>query len=378
MVMLMSFTKNNRKNYFLIYSGLALAVIVGTFVFCALYFGRPEKEKAVLPPEEEPAIILNRESSTTQTQIILATTTPEGKRFQYVALAFDGSRSLDAWRESLSFAKSMSASGTPVHFTYFINAIYFITAANKKIYHPPHYQAGTSFIGYGSSSPEIGERIAFINTAYQHGHEIASHGVGHIPGVGWALADWISELTQFDALLSRARRGADTTVPLSVPVNAIRGFRAPGLVQNRGLQLALDHLGYEYDASQVSSVGVWPKRVGNHWELSLASIPFRGHSIISMDYNFYMKDTLARNILKKDSPQWKADYNEVLNAYLKYFDKSYTTDRAPVFIGNHFSFWNDSLYFDVLKEFAREVCVKPYVRCANYQEVVAYLNQISK
>lgn len=301
----------------------------------------------------------------------LATSTPNDKSYQYVVFAFDGSRSLSEWRETLDFAKEMNKSGTPIHFTYFINAIYLLPEAHKDIYHPPHNAIGTSLIGYGSTTKEIGERVALINEAYQSGHEIGSHGVGHIPGYRWTAADWKSELSQFNSILDQSRRGIDTDVALAVPARAIQGFRAPDLVADAGLDTALDELGFAYDASRTSKTGLWPRKIGSHWEMPLASIPYDGkHKILSMDYNFYVADSHAKDVLKKGTVIWQQEHDEMLAAYINYFDSSYNSNRTPIFIGHHFSDWNDGMYWDVLKEAAKYMCSKPNVRCATYQETM--------
>ena len=309
------------------------------------------------------------------TPVSLATTTPEGKPFQYVVFAFDGSRSLEEWRETLDFAKNMNQSGVPIHFTYFINAIYLMPENKKDTYHPPHNPVGTSLIGYGASPEEVGQRISLINEAYESGHEIGSHGVGHIPGYGWTKEDWISELSQFNAILDRARNGIDTTVPLRVPASAIQGFRSPDLVTNSGLDEALDGLGYKYDTSHTTRMGMWPKHIGKHWEMSLASIPHEGkHDILSMDYNFYISDSDGKDTLQKDTPLWHKKHDEMLASYMSYFTAHYMSNRAPIFIGHHFSDWNDGLYWSVMQDAVKAMCAKQYVRCATHQETMNYMN----
>ena len=309
-------------------------------------------------------------------KIYTATTTPDGKLYQYVSFSFDGGRSIDVWRKTLDFAKKMDKAGIPIHFTYFINAIYIVPEAHKDIYHPPNNPIGKSLIGYGSNTEEISKRISLINEAYRSGHEIGSHGVGHNPGYNWTKDDWLSELSQFNDILAGARNGVDTTIPLEVPATAIKGFRAPNLVVDVGLTQALDQLGYIYDASRTAKVGSWPGMDGGHAEMSLALIPYAGKKILSMDYNFYLSDSGAKDTLKKSDPNWQKKHDEMLAAYMNYFTTNYNSNRAPVFIGHHFAEWNDGLYSDVLEEAIKGICGKPYVRCATHKETLDYLNLV--
>jgi len=308
----------------------------------------------------------------------LATIAPDKKPFQYVVFAFDGSRSLKKWRETLDFAKSMKMAGSPIHFTYFINAIYLVPEAHKHIYKPPpHKENKNSIIGYGSTNAEIGERITLINEAYQSGHEIGSHGVGHLPGYNWGVVDWKNEFAQFASILERSRKGIDTTVPLAVPASKIIGFRAPNLVINNSLYKTLDELGYMYDASRISKMGIWPQKIGTHWEMPLASIPYdEKYKTVSMDYNFYFLDSKAKDTIKKNTSAWQKKHDKMLAAYMNYFNTNYNSNRAPVFIGHHFTDWNDGLYWSVMQKAAKAMCSKPYVRCTTYKETMDYLDII--
>jgi len=308
------------------------------------------------------------------------TTTPDGKPYQYVSFAFDGSRSLAEWRETLDFAKAMDASTSPLHFTYFINAIYLVPEAHKNIYHPPHGNpVGLSLIGYGRDAKEIGARIALINEAYESGHEIGSHSVGHIPGYGWSVDDWKSEFAQFNDILDRVRKGVDTDVKLTVPKEAVQGFRAPDLAADANLDTVVDAFGFAYDASHVAPTGVWPHMIGKHMEMPLTLIPYKGkRKILSMDYNFYVADSGAKDILKKGTPAWQKEHDAMLAAYMNYFTTTYNASRVPMFIGHHFSEWNDGLYWDVMKEAMTAICSKPDVRCATYQETLTYMKEMGK
>jgi hypothetical protein len=68
-------------------------------------------------------------------------------------------------------------------------------------------------------------------------------------------------------------------------------------------------------------------------------------------------------------------YNDTLTSYRNYFKGNFAGTRAPVFIGHHFSRWNDGVYWEVMKTFAREECGKPEVRCVTYRELADYLDR---
>ncbi len=107
----------------------------------------------------------------------------------YFTASFDGSQRFTGWIDSLRFARELAkASSKQVHFTYFINSVYFDTA---KV---------PSTIGRAQTRSEIAVRRALAQIAVNEGHEIASHGVGHFDGTTWTLAQWREELEAFHAV----------------------------------------------------------------------------------------------------------------------------------------------------------------------------------
>jgi hypothetical protein len=97
-----------------------------------------------------------------------------------------------------------------------------------------------------------------------------------------------------------------------------------------------------------------------------------------MDYNFYFKQSNAIDVAKRGTPLWDEYYNQVLTSYRNYFRHSYTGNRAPLFIGHHFSLWNDGVYWEAMKTFAREVCGKPGVKCVSYKELMEEMSAAKK
>ncbi len=281
------------------------------------------------------------------------------------------------WQETRAFAREMAASSTPVHFTYFINAAYFLPDSRKDEYQAPRHNKGESLLGFGGSDAEVAARIAEVDAAYSEGHEIGSHTVGHFDGGTWSAADWHSELTSFSDILFPAapvlfdsKRGS----LFSFPASEIVGFRAPDLGVTPGLYVTLPKLDYRYDASLPGNGEIWPKKIGSIWEFPLATIRLGRTPALSMDYSIFQTQTGGKNTAKKGTPEWDALFNQLLGAYRDYFNKNYDGARAPVYIAHHFSKWNDGLYWEVMKAFAREVCGKAETHCVSYKELADELD----
>lgn len=305
---------------------------------------------------------------------------PSGKPYQFVLMAFDGSRSISMWKETRAFAASMAAENKPLHFTYFINPIYLLTKdAAHTAYQGPRQEKGQSAIDYGNSNEDIAARVEQLNLAFTEGHEIGSHAVGHWNGAPWTVQEWTSELAQFDDILfgvERYNQGIKTA-PLAFTRKDIVGFRAPELGTNLNLYKVLPALGYWYDCSRIGDPADWPYRNKNGtWIFPLANLRVgaRGTISISMDYSLYHLQTQVQDLAKKDTPYWQQLHDELMTAYRSYFIKNYEGNRAPVYVANHFSKWNDGLYWEAMKDFAREVCGKPEVLCVTHKELVERLN----
>lgn len=266
---------------------------------------------------------------------------------QYVLLSFDGSRSLQMWRDTIDFAREMRAQGKPLSFTYYASGVYFFPQSKKDVYHPPRHATGTSMIGYATDEEDVAKRITIMNEAIADGHEIGSHVNGHFNGSTWTESEWKSEFDQFKTFLTQS--GA-----LRLPGGLFYGYRAPELGRNPAMYKVLAEEGYLYDASGVRKPTDLPTRDANGiWELALGKIPYAhtSSSILSMDYNFYVKQSGARDVAKKGTPEWQKMYDDMLTSYRGYFDMNYNGPHAPVIIGHHFSTWNDGVYWEVMKTF---------------------------
>ena len=297
------------------------------------------------------------------TQTATPTVLKNEKSPQFVLLSFDGSESMPMWEATRKFAQEMKAQGKSLHFTYFVSGVYFLTDKNKNYYQGPGQQVGVSKIGFGRDEEDVAKRIEEVRLAQSEGHEIASHLNGHFDGTNWGERDWRSEIEQFRKL---------------VPISGIVGIRTPLLARNKYLYAVLKDFGFSYDSSSTGKSSDWPvKNEYGTWEIPLVTItlPEIRKSTLSMDYNLYLTQTGGRDVLKKGTKEWESAYRQVLGAYRNYYANNYQNSRAPIVIGNHFSQWNNGVYWEAMKTLANEVCDKPDVKCSTFSELVQYLEK---
>lgn len=300
--------------------------------------------------------------------------TTDGKKPQFIIISFDGSYSLPMWQATRDLAKKISTNSKPSHFSYFISGVYFTTASRSaQTYTPPKAPAGKSLIGFGDNDQDIRARFNQVNLAKQEGHEIGSHLNGHFNGKNWTRADWQQELTEFNKLIFQAKFRSDNT---GLTNNEIIGIRAPNLGVNAAYYETLAKNNFKYDASGVGKANDWPKKTQlGLWQFPLAGLQIAGtkKATISMDYNFFVSQTGAKDRLRRNQPAWKTNYLQVLNSYQNYLQTNLATTRAPVIIGHHFSLWNDGLYWQALQDFASQNCQKPNVYCISFKDLFQYL-----
>lgn len=314
-------------------------------------------------------LILSSCSSTDQG--LLRQPTSVNRPPQFVLLAFDGSKSLDMWEETRQFARD-----TGVKFTYFVSGVYFVSQANRRSYIEPQKGAGKSAIGFGKDEMDISNRFRQVRDAISEGHEIASHANGHFNGASYSENQWNSELRQFDSILTDGVRTYNVSrMPNwwnSYFSKNMLGFRAPQLGHGKPMYRSLKTFGYKYDTSRVAAADYWPQIVSGSWNYPLATLRMSktGAATLSMDYNFYFKDSKAT---KGPAADWGFYEEQMYETYLKYFKQNYLGNRAPIDIGHHFSKWNGGAYWKAMKRFAETVCNLPEVRCSTYSELTNFL-----
>lgn len=329
---------------------------------------------------------------------------------QFVLFAYDGSYNNEVWEEARKFSReNVDLNGKSVsHFTFFINPVYLLLKAQGlKVYKPPGKNRGSA-IGWGDDYNDINKRLDNMNAAFEEGHEIGSHTVGHHDGKNWSESEWTSEFDQFNTILDKVFQFNNISHirPLNFRDNII-GFRAPLLGVGDGLWPTLSKFGFQYDTSKVNTETYWPKKNAyGTWDFPLAEImePGGARKWISMDYNFCARDSArvlsedpgvmkltawdsyrkkliennARDCLKLvPSKQKQLAKNNMLKLYRSYFTKNYYGNRAPVHIGHHFAKWMSGAYSEAFFEFAKEVCTKPEVRCGTYTDLKNFLDEKS-
>jgi hypothetical protein len=106
----------------------------------------------------------------------------------YLTGAFDGSKSIRMWLDTMGFARELSdETGKELRWTYFINTAYYSTTVQG------------SEIGRAASKNDALIRWAITQQAINEGHEIANHTVRHHNGQTWSNAQWKAEIDEFHA-----------------------------------------------------------------------------------------------------------------------------------------------------------------------------------
>ena len=70
-------------------------------------------------------------------------------------------------------------------------------------------------------------------------------------------------------------------------------------------------------------------------------------------------------------PAWRTQATE---SYLAGFRRAYLTNRAPLFIGNHFEQWNGGIYMDAVEETLKTVAGQKDVRLVSFRQFVDWLD----
>ncbi|MFQ3556152.1 hypothetical protein QZN11_04985 [Streptomyces gramineus] len=301
---------------------------------------------------------------------------------QFVIFSWDGAGEVGngLFPRFLDLAKEHGAS-----MTFFLSGLYLLPESKKRLYNPPNNPRGASDIGY-LTDEHIKATLTNVHRAWLEGHEIGTHFNGHFCGgygtVGnWTPKQWRSEIDQAKAFVKEWRTNSGWTDMPSLPFDydkELVGGRTPCLLgQNNLLPTARD-LGWRYDASSPGGRQVWPQKKLGIWDLPLQQIPFPGHSfeVLSMDYNMLANQSV--NSTKAPAYNYPGWRKQSAQSYIAGFERAYTTNRAPFFIGNHFEQWNGGIYMDSVEEafkhIAREKEKGADVRMVSFRQFVDWMD----
>jgi hypothetical protein len=295
---------------------------------------------------------------------------------QFVVMSFDGAGETAAQMFSRfrGLAQQLNAS-----MTFFLSGIYTLPERNRMRYRPPRHQVGASDIGY-LSDQSVHATIEQVGIAWREGHEIGTHFNGHFCGPGgvreWSPADWDSEIDQAIEMVTRWRTNTGFTDLPPLPFDYSKeliGGRTPCLEGQANLLKAERVQRWRYDSSGAGTQ-TWPSKFGNGlWNLPMQQIPFPGHSfeVIAMDYNMMFNQSGTPNGDPGMRTTWQ---QQARDAFLAGFQRTYTTNRAPLIIGNHFERWNGGIYMDAVADAARQMAQHDGVRFVSFRQLVDWLD----
>ncbi|MFD7155891.1 hypothetical protein ACFV9C_14890 [Kribbella sp. NPDC059898] len=296
---------------------------------------------------------------------------PNGKPPLFVVVSFDGAGDLGLWAHWRAVAKQVNA-----RMTFFLSGPYLYPEDHRTDYKPPYKKPGASDIGWGDTANILG-RTTVLRDAIAEGHEIGTHANGHFCGTNgigrWTTAQWTAELNAFDRMVRTGPTlAAGKAVEPPFDPSTVKGMRTPCLEGNRAAyRAAMVRRGMLYDASTPGYLA-WPKKENGVWNFPLESVPLAGTKKITltMDYNLWYSQTKAKRAPIAQAPAMKA---QVLATYRQTLAKSRAGDNPPLFLGNHFNHWNNSVYSDALTQFVLETCKQPDVRCVSNMELASWL-----
>jgi len=275
---------------------------------------------------------------------------------QFVVVSFDGGVESKSGLMQKYLDVGQEVDG---RFSFYISGVYLLPDNEmKKNYSPPGKPRGTSDIGFADPGL-VGLRIDKLSDAWNAGHEIGTHYLGHFCGPSgvakWNTAQWSSEIEQFNTILDDWRTfnpQAAEAGPLPFNSSVVRGGRTPCLEGNRSaMYKAFKKADYLYDTSNSGTLR-WPQQMNNRlWDIPLQTIKVIGgnYSTLSMDYNFLVnqndgKQTASPEKCQQIEKQTYASYEAALRSV-------HEGNRAPLILGNHMNDWVCGAYTKALTRF---------------------------
>jgi hypothetical protein len=90
-----------------------------------------------------------------------------------------------------------------------------------------------------------------------------------------------------------------------------------------------------------------------------------------MDYNMMYNQSGTPNGDPGKRATWQQQAHD---AFIAGFQRAYTTNRAPLIIGNHFERWNGGIYMDAVTDAARQMAQHDSVRFVSFRQLVEWLD----
>ncbi|MFG2620416.1 hypothetical protein ACGFXC_22660 [Streptomyces sp. NPDC048507] len=297
---------------------------------------------------------------------------------QFVVFSWDGAGEIGngLFPRFLKLAKDHGAA-----MTFFLSGLYLLPESKRDLYHPPNNPVGASDIGY-LKDENVRNTLHFVRQAWLDGHEVGTHFNGHFCGgsgsvAHWSAADWRSEIDQAVSFVTEWRTNTGFTDLEPLPFDyrkELTGARTPCLLGQENLLPAAARLGWRYDSSSPGGLQQWPVKKEGVWDLPLQSLPFPGHSfeVLSMDYNILANQSqnTTRGV-PANYPSWRS---QATATYLGGFRRAYETNRAPLFIGNHFEDWNGGIYMDAVEEALKGMADKKDVRLVSFRQFTDWMD----
>ncbi|MFC0625899.1 hypothetical protein [Kribbella deserti] len=296
-----------------------------------------------------------------------------GKPPLFIVVSFDGAGDLALWTHWRTVAKQVDA-----RMTFFLSGTFVYPEAHRKDYKPPYKKPGASDVGFGDPAKVV-PRAAVLRQAIAEGHEIGTHANGHFCGptgiARWNAQMWDYELRAFDLMVNNgASLAAGKKLAAPFDPKSVKGMRTPCLEGNRAAyRQVMRKRGMLYDASDAGLIA-WPKREQGLWDFPLQSIDLAGtgRTTLTMDYNLWFAQTKAKPAPLAHAPRLKG---QVLATYRNALARSRGVGNPPLFLGNHFNRWNNSVYAEALTTFVKETCKQPDVRCVSNIELIHWLEK---
>ncbi|MFD7836285.1 hypothetical protein [Streptomyces sp. NPDC059761] len=297
---------------------------------------------------------------------------------QFVVFSWDGAGEIGngLFPRFLKLAKDHGAA-----MTFFLSGLYLLPESKKDLYKPPNNPVGASDIGY-LKDENVRGTLNCVRRAWLDGHEVGTHFNGHFcAGSGsvahWTPDDWQSEIDQAVSFVTgwRTNTGFTDLEPLPFDYRKeLVGGRTPCLLGQDNLLPVAQKLGWRYDASSPGGLQVWPVKRSGVWDLPLQSMPFPGHSfeVLSMDYNILANQ--SKNTTRGMPANYPAWRTQATSSYLGGFRRAYETNRAPMFIGNHFEEWNGGIYMDAVEEAFKGMSDKKDVRLVSFRQFTDWID----